>query len=168
MRAASRWTCSAPGVTGVNRVLKGGTNCNRKRWNETVREEWYRAWIGRIGAGIAQFIKSLSNPLKSAWEARTLPLSYARSLKFSAELPVKHAVIATGVISVSACTSSTCGRSMKLLIQEHRLGVQPPLSRTDSCVRDPAGVYSHRRAPRILDVKGWLSWLPSGNGSLVH
>ena len=30
--------------------------------------------------GIAHFINYLSNPPLSAWEARTLPLSYARSL----------------------------------------------------------------------------------------
>ena len=56
----------------------------------------------KAGAGIARFIKDLSNPLNSAWEARTLPLSYARSLRFSAALPVQHAARAIGAVSMSA------------------------------------------------------------------
>jgi hypothetical protein len=44
------------------------------------RTEWVKLRIASNDKGIASVIKDLSNPPVSAWEARTLPLSYARSL----------------------------------------------------------------------------------------
>src|SRR5574341_960651 len=65
--------------TGVNRVLERWTESRDGRriaWNRA--KEWKRI-ISRNDKGITQASNDLGNPPCSAWEARTLPLSYARA-----------------------------------------------------------------------------------------
>ena len=61
---------------GVKLSDKAGWN--EMNWNKL--EQLEKCTISKVGEGMAQVFNDLSNPLLSAWEARTLPLSYARSL----------------------------------------------------------------------------------------
>ena len=70
-----------PGVSSsVITVLGRAKKRLDQRQIEPNRTEWVKLQIARNDKGIAHFINYLSNPPLSAWEARTLPLSYARSL----------------------------------------------------------------------------------------
>ena len=72
-----------PGGTqsGVITVLARETIQRGEGQNETERNGLQKYNIAANDKGITPVINGLGNPPESAWEARTLPLSYARSLQ---------------------------------------------------------------------------------------
>ena len=66
--------------SGVNTVLGRAKKRLDQRQREANGTEWVKLRIARNDMGIAHVINDLSIPPISAWEARTLLLSYTRSL----------------------------------------------------------------------------------------
>ena len=64
------------GVLAVNGNLTVIDRYNEKDWKQHISGSSGRNWSGRWDL----------NPRQLAWEARTLPLSYARSLRYVAHL----------------------------------------------------------------------------------
>jgi hypothetical protein len=73
------WGVPASGKAGVNRVLERPTKRRERRRRETKWNGSRTSLSCSKDKGIAQVINNLNNPPVNAWEARTLPLSYARS-----------------------------------------------------------------------------------------
>ena len=61
-------------------MLRRATKQAEKRGREANCDERPLVCFASNDKGIAKIINDLRNPYVSAWEARTLPLSYARSL----------------------------------------------------------------------------------------
>ena len=78
--------------SGVITVLEKETHRAEKRARQLKQAEWVKLRIASNDKGIAQVINDLSNPLQSAWEARPLPLSYARSLRYAVLASVYTAI----------------------------------------------------------------------------
>ena len=62
-------------------VLGIGRKSENYAGRGALKGEFDFAGLWPAGAGIAYFPEEFGNPRYSAWEARTLPLSYARSLR---------------------------------------------------------------------------------------
>ena len=80
------WSLKPCSLSGVITVLGRPTKWAEEQDEEPTRDEQAMVCFARNDKGITQANNDLSNPPLSAWEARTLPLSYARSLRFVAHL----------------------------------------------------------------------------------